>query len=177
MKKAPIRFVIVAVILLLASCASGPQISLRQLNEGEARLTDIQMPEYVRPDLPYNVVLSIETEGSPEIRRVCFRWLSESISTNGPAVYCLPTNDTNGMGDTGSPCPNWTSTKNPSSNTFCYEASDINTEVPGRLTVKIRPTELDCDYNMLEGQVEYFSTAKGKVCMTNAVRTHVMVEK
>ncbi len=169
--------VIVAVILLLASCASGPQVTLRQLNEGEARLTDIQMPENVRPDLPYDVILSIDSGGDIQVQRVCFKWLSEAISSNGPAVYCLPTNDTNGMGDTGSPCTNWTSTKNPSSNSFCYEASDINTDVPGRLTVKIRPTELDCDYNLLQGQVEYFSKAKGKMCTTNAVRTHVTVEK
>jgi hypothetical protein len=79
------------------------------------------------------------------------------------------------MGDTGSPCTDWTSTKNPSSNSFCFEASDINTEVPGRLMVRIKPTDLKEDYNMLEGQVEYFSN--GKVCQTNTVRTRVTVEK
>jgi hypothetical protein len=49
-------------------------------------------------------------------------------------------------------------------------------DIPGRLTVKIRATDLKSCYNMLEGQVEYLSK-DGTVHLTNAVRTPVTVEK
>jgi len=181
MKRAQICFIIVAAILLLSSCASGPLVSPFGLSEGKARLTDIQMPEYVREDLSYEVILAIDAEETPQIRRVCFRWLTEQISSRGPSVYCYVANDTSGVGtagnaDMGGPCTSWVSTQGPDSSPFCFESSDINTEVPGRLVVKIRPTGLNASYNMLEGQVEYLSK-NGKVCQTNSVRTHVTVEK
>ncbi len=78
---------IIAAILLLASCASGPQIfPLKTLPPGGTRLTDIQMPEYVLEDLPYDVILSIDSEETPQIRRVCFRWLTNEISSYSPSL-------------------------------------------------------------------------------------------
>ena len=131
-----------------------PQIfQLKPLSEGEVRLTDIQMPEYVLEDLPYDVILSIDSEETPQIRRVCFRWLTDEISSNSPSLYCYAMNGTFG---TGGPCSPWTSSSGPGSSPFCAETSDINTDIPGRLIVRIRPTDLKASYNMLEGQVEYF---------------------
>jgi hypothetical protein len=174
MKRAPIRFIVMAAMLLmLASCASGPQIIPLKLSEGEARLTDIQMPEYVREDLPYNVILTIDSEETPRIRRVCFRWLTEEISSYSPSLYCYSMGGTFGL---GGPCAPWTSSPGPVSAPFCSEASEINMDIPGRLTVKIRATDLKSCYNMLEGQVEYLSK-DGTVHLTNAVRTPVTVEK
>ena len=165
--------VIIAAILLLASCASGPQFfHLNSVSGGEARLTDIQMPEYVVEDLPYDVILSIDSEEKPQIRRVCFRWLTNPISSYSPSLDCYAMSGTFG---TGGPCSPWTSSPGPSSSPFCAETSDINTDVPGRLIVKIRPTDLRTSYNMLEGQVEYLSN--GEVRVTNAVRTPVTVQK
>jgi hypothetical protein len=164
---------IIAAILLLASCASGPQfLQLKTLSEGEARLTDIQMPEYVREDLPYDVILSVDSNGPQEIRRVCFRWMTAEISSKSPSLYCYAMNGTFG---TGGPCSPWTSSPGPVSSPFCYETPDIKTDVPGRVIVRIRPTDLKASYNMLEGQVEYFSN--GEAHMTNAIRTPVTVDK
>jgi len=173
MKSTKRYLVIIAAILLLASCASGPQfLQLKTLSEGEARLTDIQMPEYVREDLPYDVILSIDSKGTQEIRRVCFRWVTAEISSYSPSLYCYAMSGTFG---TGGPCSPWTSTPAPGSSPFCANTSDINTDVPGRLIVRIVPTGLKTSYNMLEGQVEYVS--EGKVRLTNAVRTRVTVQK
>jgi len=87
MKNTQRYLVIIAAILLLASCASGPQISLlKPLPPGEVKLTDIQMPEYVLEDLPYDVILSIDSEETPQIRRVCFRWLTNEISSYSPSL-------------------------------------------------------------------------------------------
>jgi len=173
MKGAQRYLVVIAAVLLLASCASGPQvILLKPLPAGEVRLTDIQMPEYVLEDLAYDVILSIDSEETPQIGRVCFRWLTEEISSYSPSLYCYAMSGTFG---TGGPCSPWTSTPAPGSSPFCANTSDINTDVPGRLIVRIVPTGLKTSYNMLEGQVEYVSN--GKVRLTNAVRTHVTVQK
>jgi len=173
MKRTQRHLVIIAAILLLASCASGPQvITLKPLQAGEARLTDIQMPEYVHEDLAYDVILAIDSAETPQIRRVCFRWLTEEISSYSPSLYCYAMNGTFGS---GGPCSQWTSTPTPGSSPFCANTSDINTAVPGRVIVRIWPIDLKTSYNMLEGQVEYESN--GELRLTNAVRTRVNVEK
>ncbi len=164
---------LIAAILLLTSCASGPQLVLvKPLQAGMVKLTDIQMPEYVLEDLPYDVILSIDSEQTPQIRKVCFRWLTEDISSYSPSLTCYAMNGTFG---TGGPCAPWTSTAAPGSSPFCAEPSDIKTDLPGRLIVRIRPSDLKAGYNMLEGQVEYVS--QGEVRLTNAVRTRVTVQK
>ena len=173
MKGAQRYLVVIAAVLLLASCASGPQvILLKPLPAGEVRLTDIQMPEYVLEDLAYDVILSIDSEETPQIGRVCFRWLTEEISSYSPSLTCYAMNGTFG---TGGPCSQWTSSPGQGSSPFCAETSDINTDLPGRLIVKIRPADLKASYNMLEGLVEYLSN--GEVRLTNAVRTPVKVER
>ena len=173
MKNTKRYLVIIAAILLLSSCASGPQIfQLKTLPPGGVRLTDIQMPEYVVEDLPYDVILSINSEETPQIRRVCFRWSTNEISSYSPSLDCYAMRGTFG---TGGPCSPWTNSPGPYSSPFCVETSDINTDVPGRLTVKIRPTDLKASYNMLEGQVEYL--LNGEVRLTNSVRTRVTVQR
>jgi hypothetical protein len=176
MKRAQILFVMVAAILMLASCASGPQVvQLNPLSGGEARLTDIQMPDLVREDLPYDVILAIDSEETPKIKRVCFRWLTEEISSYSPSLYCYAMSGSGGIGMSG-PCGSGTPTSGVSSSSFCYETSDVKTDVPGRLIVRIQPTGLKASYNMLEGQVEYISK-DGTLRLTNAVRTLVKVEQ
>jgi len=173
MRRTQIHFVILATVLLLGSCASGPQPIPLTLSRGEARLTDIQMPEYVREDLPYDVIISIESEGTPQLKRVCFRWVTAEISTFAPSLYCYAMGGTFGL---GSPCAPWTANPGPNSSPFCVDASGIDRDIPGRLKVRIVPVDLRTCYNMLEGQVEYVSQ-NGTVCLTNTVRTSVIIEK
>ncbi|MGA2402099.1 MAG: hypothetical protein ABSG91_10370 [Syntrophobacteraceae bacterium] len=173
MKRAPKCYAILAAILLLASCSSVTTFTwFNTLSSGEARLTGIEMPEYVREDLPYDVILRIDSEETPQIRRACFRWLTEEISTNSPSLYCYAMHGTFG---TGGPCTSWTSGGSTGSVSFCVDASDIRTDVPGRLYVKVRPVGLKAAYNKLEAQVEYASD--GQVRLTNTVKTPVIVEQ
>jgi hypothetical protein len=175
MKRTQICFAVVASILVIASCASGPQVAqLNPFYHGEAMLTDIQMPEYVREDLSYNVILAITSEETPQIKRVCFRWVTQEISSYSPSLSCYAMNGTFALGN--GPCGPSTASPGPSSSSFCFDSSEINTDVPGRLTVKMVPTGLKASYNMLEGQVEYVSKS-GEVRMTNSVRTPVTVEQ
>jgi len=166
--------VIVAAILLLASCSSvqSPLAQLKPLTAGEARLTEIEMPELIREDLPYDVILRVNSEETPQISRVCFRWLSEGISSASPSLNCYAARGDFG---TGNPCYSRTSVISPGSDSFCVEASDIKTDVPGRLIVRIRPTGLLDSYNKLEGQAEY--VYDGQLRVTNAVKTSVTIDK
>ncbi len=164
---------IVAAMLLLASCSSiqPPFSQFKPFIEGEMRLTGIEMPDYVREDLDYDVVLRYNSEETPQISRVCLRWLAEPISSVSPSLSCYAANGDFG---TGNPCYARTLVVSPGSSWFCAEASNMRTDVPGRLVVRIRPTGLQAGYNMLEGQVGY--VRDGQVKMTNAVKTPVTLD-
>jgi hypothetical protein len=163
-----------SIFFLLASCSSFPQLSqLKPISEGEARLTGIEMPEYVHENLPYDIILRIESEGTPKITKACFRWLTEALSSNSPSLSCYANNDTYGP---GSQCVTMTSEVNPSSSSFCVDASNIRTDVPGRLYVKVRSVGLKASYNTIEGTVEYVCP-NGQVRMSNPVKTPVIVEE
>jgi hypothetical protein len=170
MKIARVFSAILIAVLMLSSCA---QVPLRPLAAGEARLTNMEMPEVVREDLPYDVILTIDAEETPQVKGICFRWVSEEISSRSPSLY----NYSTGAGDaTG---PSYTSpitVQSPvASDQFCVGPQDIRSDVPGRLVVKIRATNLKTSYNKLEGQAEYESG--GRVLLTNKVGTRVLVER
>ena len=174
MKRIPSCLVIIATILLLTSCSSfqPPFAQFRPVAAGEMKLTGIEMPEYVHEDLVYDVILRFDSDKTPQISKVCFRWLTEEISSVSPSLYCYAMNGDFG---TGNPCYARTSVVAPGSDPFCAEGSDIRTDIPGRLIVKIRPTGLRASYNKLQGQVEYVSDGESKV--TNSVKTSVVVDK
>jgi len=174
MKKRQSCLAVVATILLLVSCSSiqPPFTQWPQFWGGGTRLTGIEMPDYIREGLDYDVVLRYDSEGTPQISRVCFRWLAEPISSVSPSLNCYAANGDFG---TGNPCYTRTSVVNPGSSSFCAETSDIRTDIPGRLVVRIRPTDLQASYNMLLGQAEYVSN--GQLKTTNAVKTPVTVDK
>ncbi len=75
----------IAVLLGVSSCATVPT---EALTEGEVRLLSLQVPEggTFRLGMTYDVNITFEAEGSPEIRRACFSW-----SGDGP--YCSKVND------------------------------------------------------------------------------------
>jgi hypothetical protein len=174
MKSTQSCLVIIAAIFLLASCSSfeTPLSKLKPLSEGELRLTGIEMPEYVREDLVYQVILTTDTEKTPQISKVCFRWLTEEISSVSPSLYCYAMNGDFG---TGNPCYSRTAVATPGSEPFCAEGSDIRTDIPGKLIVKIQPTGLRANFNRLQGQAEYIYDGQPRV--TNSVKTSVTVDK
>jgi hypothetical protein len=178
MKNSQSCLAIMAAILLLASCSSiqMPFSRLKPLSEplseGETRLTRIEMPDYVREDLDYDVVLRYASEEAPQISRVCFRWLAVPISSVSPSLNCYAANGDFG---TGNPCYAGASVVSSGSSSFCAEASDIKADIPGRLVVRIRPTGLQAGYNMLEGQAEYVHD--GQLRTTNSVRTPVIMDQ
>ena len=175
MKNTKSCLLIVTTIITLMSCShmETPLDRLKPLMEGEVRLTEIQMPDYIRDDLDYDVILNIDSNETLEISKVCFRWLAEEISSVAPSLNCLAANGDFG---TGNPC-NYTgnSVVNLDSNPFCAKGSDVRTDIPGRLVVKVRPTGLLRSYNRLQGQVEYIHDGQSK--LTNAVKTSVIVDK
>jgi len=174
MKRSHSHMAIVAAILMLASCSSfqPPLAQFRPLGEGEARLTAIEMPDFVREDLDYDVILRFDSEETPQISRVCFRWVSEPISSPSPSLNCYAANGDFG---TGNICSSRTSMNSTGSSSFCVEGPAIKTDVPGRVVVRIRPTGLQSNYNKLEGQAEYIYD--GQLRTTNAVKTTVAIDR
>jgi hypothetical protein len=172
MKKLKDYLAILVALLLLASCSSiqPPFTQLMPYLGGQTRLTGIEMPDYVREGLDYDVILRYDSEETPQFNRVCFRWLTEPISSASPSLNCYAASGDFG---TGSPCGP-ASLSSSGSSSFCADASDIRADIPGRLVVRIRPNGLQPNYNMLEGQAEYVRNKELKV--TNAVKTPVTVD-
>lgn len=171
MKTARKLLAIVGASLALSACTTALQ--LRPLDSGEARLTKMQMPEVVREDIPYDIVLDITSDGKPEIRKICFRWMAEPISSGSPSLYSYATAPGNTTGPTTA---TWATPEVTAiSEYFCISGEDIKTNVPGKLVVRIRPANLKLNYNKLEGQAEYMS--EGRVRTTNKVSTHIMVDQ
>jgi hypothetical protein len=170
MKTARSVFAVLIAVLLLSSCAAIP---FRPLGAGEARLTYIEMPEVVREELPYDVILTVDAEEMPQVRSVCFRWVSEEISSRSPSLY----NYSTGAGIASGPSyTNTVAVGSPmASEQFCVGPEDIRSNTPGKLIVKIHPTNLKANYNKLEGQLEYESD--GRVMLTNKVGTRILVER
>ncbi len=173
MKTALKLSVFVVAGLLLCSCSSLQQ--LRPLSSGEARLTYIEMPEFVREDIPYDVILSIDSEETPEIRQVCFRWVAEESASASPSLYSHSTGSDFTVGSGPAPASWIKPGVNITSESFCAGPSDIKSDIPGRLIVRIRPANLKPNYCKLEGRVEY--VADGQVKISNAVNTRIIVEK
>lgn len=168
MRTAKALLAILAVSLVALSCAS---TKLRPLESGETRLTDIEMPDVVREDLQYEVILTVESEETPQIQKICFRWVAEENSSRSPSLHGFSVgNDfSKGLWHAGLSGPATTM----GSDLFCVEGPDIRADVPGKLMVKIRPTHLKANYNKLESQAEYLS--EGRLRTTNKIGTHVMV--
>ncbi|HAM53227.1 MAG TPA: hypothetical protein DCP92_21955, partial [Nitrospiraceae bacterium] len=131
------------------------------------------MPDYIRDDLDYDVILNVDSDETPQVSKVCFRWLAEEISSAAPSLSCFVADGDFG---TGSHC-NYTgnSMATLGSNTFCVQGSDVRTGIPGRLVVRIRPTGLQGSYNRLQGQVEYIHNGRSE--LSNAVKTSVLIDK
>jgi hypothetical protein len=174
MKKLQLCSAIIAAFLLLSSCSyfEPSVVQLKPPAANELRLTSIEMPDYIREDLNYDVVIRYSSEETPQITRVCFRWLAVPISSASPSLNCYAANGDFG---TGNLCYTRTSSTGAGSSSFCVGASDIRADVPERLIVRIRPTSLQAGYNIFEGQAEY--VADGQLRMTNPVKTPVKIDK
>ncbi|MFZ2445261.1 MAG: hypothetical protein WAW37_02795 [Syntrophobacteraceae bacterium] len=159
---------ILLVGLVLSSCSF---VNLRPLSSGEARLTYMEMPDVVREDLLYEVILTVASDEKPEIRRICFRWVAEEKRSASPSLhsFSMSPDSTQGLSHSSWAGPE----ARLSSDMFCVEPADIRTNVPGKLVVKIRPTHLTPEYNKLEGQAEY--VMDGRLRMTNKISTRVLV--
>jgi hypothetical protein len=173
------RMVIFSAILLLASCSSvqprSPLGRIKPLSSGEAKLTAIEMPEYVHEGLPYDVILDFSSDGPLHAQRVCFKWLAGRPSFATSSSDRLMGNADAAGTENNSPADTRFETTHPSSGLFCVETSHIRIKSPGKLIVRIRPEVLHADYTMLQAQVEY--TANGKLNETNIVETPVKVDK
>jgi len=155
---------------ILASCAP---VQLRPMSTGETRLTRMEMPDVVREELPYEVILSLQAQEKPMVSKICFRWVAEEVAAgSSSSLYCLTDADFSKEQLCSAAAAQNTAL---GSELFCVGPQDIRTDVPGKLIVKIRPAKLKANYNKLECQAEYL--ADGRSRTTNKIGTRVIVER
>lgn len=88
MRSVVARGVLLGIIWLAASsCATVPT---GPLASGELRLLKMQAPETIQAGVPYEVLITFESDGLPEITRACFFWTG-AIPREGP--YCFRVDD------------------------------------------------------------------------------------
>jgi hypothetical protein len=75
--------ILMFVWLGVSSCATVPTGPLAQ---GELRLIRMHAPESIRAGEPYEVLITFQAGGEPQISRACFFW-SGAIPREGP--YCF----------------------------------------------------------------------------------------
>ncbi len=156
-----------------------PSCTLMQLidpPQGELRLTRLRMPAITEEDLPYDIVATFEAEGRPEIKKACFRWLTERGSFSSPPLHCYAS-EVQGNQPIGSVCSRW-ATEGPnaqSSPLFCSKIERVEYGYPSTFVVKIQTRNVAAYYNWLECYAEY--SVDGEVKQTNRIRTPVRVSE
>lgn len=164
---------------LFQSCVEvKPTLKLQRtpVGLGELRLLSLHVPEEVGEDLPYDVQVTFEAVGQPQIKRVCFQWVSEKVSGPSPSLYCYAWEAQTDQ-KIGSACARWLA-EGPyaqASPSFCAKVESIEYGNPGRFTVKVRTQNVEQFYNRLECYAEYLRG--GETDISNKVSAKVRVER
>jgi hypothetical protein len=166
-------FVVGWVLVVLSSCTTIPRGGLAS---GEMRLLSMQMPDIVKEETTYDVVLNFEAEDQPQMKRACFHWVDERTRQMAPSLYLYASEVQNDQ-PIGSAGSRWLDEGlHPrTSAAFCSNIERVVPGTPGRIIVRIRTGELRSEYNKLEGSVEYVKD--GRVRETNKVSARIQVEK
>lgn len=178
--KSGLRLVLLSwLVLLICSGCSLVPVRSGELSVGEVRLLSMKVPSTVQQDLPYDILIDFESAGKPQIRKACFRWLTEKVRVPSPSLYCY-TYEAETNGAIGSICSRWVA-EGPyaqASPLFCSMVENVQYDSEskqGRLTVKIQSGNVERYYNKLECHLEY---ARGEaVDISNKVSERLRVER
>jgi len=162
-----------AVLLFCSSCSLMPR---GPLSSGEVRLVGIQMAETVHADLPYDVVVTFEAKGEPQLKKACFRWVVEHAALPSPSLYCY-TIEAQTNQPMGSVCSRWLSEGQYSqaSPIFCSSVEDVVYDSKGKFHAKFNAADVKLYHNKLECYVEYVQD--GEIKESNKIGAKVMIEK
>jgi hypothetical protein len=172
--KIKIVMVLAAVLLIASSCAMiSHKLGLRA--EGEMRLVRVAVPGVMKKDLPYKAEVTFEADGQPEIKSVCFRWLSVIAPVRSPSLYCY-TQEVEANQPIGAVCSRVEDggIYRSISALSCSKPQNIRYGMPGSFTVMLEPGDVRPEYNAVECSVEYVQD--GEVKQTNKVRANVIVD-
>ncbi|GLI32862.1 hypothetical protein DAMNIGENAA_02950 [Desulforhabdus amnigena] len=136
----------------------------------------MEMPEVIEEDLPYDVVVTFEAQGEPEIKNACFQWLTETTAVKSPSLYCYAS-EVQDNAPIGSSCSRWLAEGrySRSSPIFCAKIVSVDRGIPSRFIVKIQSQNIELHYNKLECYAEYLQN--GELKQTNRVGTRIRVEQ
>ena len=166
--------ILTAVVLLsLSACAMmSNKLGLRQ--EGEMRLVQLKVPDVMHKDLPYKVEVVFEADGRPEIKNVCFQWLSVKMPVKSPNLYCYA-KEVESNQPIGAVCNRLVDegVYDRISPLSCTRAEIVRYGMPGSFVVTLGPENVKPFYDALECRVEYVQG--GEVRQTNKISKNVVV--
>lgn len=168
--------VLLCVILTICGCSGVPRRP-GPLVEGEVRLKHIHLPASMQAGISYDARVDFEGNGEALIRKVCFRWVGESISGTSPSLYCFTQETVGGTPGVASTCPRWV-TEGPYtavSSLLCVDLPRIRFDEPGRFTVGIPESFIRPEYNRLVCYAEYL--LDGVLVETNKVSGRALIER
>lgn len=170
--------VMTVTLILLSSCAGytfGPLAKKKEYT-GDVKLLNIQVPEAVHEDIPYDIVGTFESKEGVKIQSACFRWYSDRAQMTSPPLHCfayeVQTNQ-----PIGSVCSRWVA-EGPHavmSPLTCVKVEDVQYGTPGRFSVKLRTSNLNLVYSLIECYLEYLQDGVTKE--SNKVTARIRVEK
>jgi len=161
-------------LLLLSSCTI---ISKAQMNNADLRLTSLQIPDVVKEDLPYDVLVTFNADEPVTIKRACFRWVAEKSSVVSPSLYCYAS-EVQSNDPIGSACSRWLAEGpfSQASPEFCVNVDRVKLDdVPPYFIVKVKSENVKIFYNKVECYVEYLQD--GVMKTSNRVAAPILVEK
>jgi hypothetical protein len=134
------------------------------ISAGEVRLDTLRIASAIKDNEPFEVDITFKAEGRPQIRRACFRWVTERTSLKAPSLYCYTTEVQNDQ-EIGSHCARWLA-EGPHTHispSFCAEVQDINYGPPGHFRVRFLARNLKDYYNQIECHVQYLHAGEEQV--------------
>ena len=168
--------VLMTIVLLFASACAMMSNKLGIRQEGEMRLVQMRVPDVMHKDLPYKVEVAFEADGRPEIRSVCFQWLSLNVPVKSPNLYCYA-KEVEGNKPIGEVCNRLVDegVYDHVSALACTKAEIVRYGTPGSFVVTLGPENVKPIYNALECRVEY--AQDGQVRQTNKISANVIVSE
>jgi len=161
-------------LLFLSSCTL---ISKAQMSSADLRLASLRIPDVVKEDLPYDVVVTFNADEPVTIKRACFRWIAEKSSVVSPSLYCYAS-EVQSNDPIGSVCSRWLAEGpfSQASPEFCVDVERVKTDdVPPWFVVKIKSENVKLFYNKVECYVQYLQDGVTKT--SNRVAAPILVEK
>ncbi len=161
---------------LLAGGCAGLETPFDRFAAADLRLIRVETPEVIREDLPYEIRVTFQSRGTPQIQRACIRWVADEFSSPSPALTCYAYEVSSNQ-PIGSACTRWLADGPYAdiSPVFCTRVENVRYGAPNSFFVQVRTKNVKKYYNRMDVYVEYL--LDGELRTSNTVSTRIRVEQ